>query len=132
MADTRFRQIPIGDRLILELFDCSRLLTGDRWKVVVEARMEVPVKRDVWEDDPISEFPLEAMEDLLGDTQIFIQRRERVFVAAEEKSDLVQSFATDIETDLVPYLKHPHFVKRFLEKQYREVKERSQWPTPDL
>ena len=128
MTERVIEEISIGPQLTLTLHDCSRLLTGDRWQVILEARLEIDLSPDLWSGDQAPEPSREAMRELMGDTQSFVQRRERIFVSAEEREPLLREFIGGIKTDLVPYLQHPAFVKRFLEKQYREKKERSQWP----
>ena len=127
MDEKVIETIPIGSGLTLELVDCSRLLAGDRWKVILEARLEIELSPDLWTGDQAPGPSREAMQEFLGDTQRFVQRRERVFVSPEDRESLLNEYVAGIKTDLVPYLKHPAFIKRFLEKQYRENKERSQW-----
>ncbi|MGB5984666.1 MAG: hypothetical protein WBG37_05120 [Desulfobacterales bacterium] len=127
MDELLLEQIPLGPQLTLELYDCSRLLAGDRWKVILEARLEVALHPALWEGSHPPEPTRGAMTDILGETQRFVQRRERIFVSAQEREALMKGFVAGIKNDLVPYLKHPAFVKRFLEKQYRKAKERRQW-----
>ena len=127
MADVILAQIPIDSHLTLEIHDCSRVLTGDRWQVILEARMEIALTPRLWQGDPAPRPSREEMASLLGDSQSFVQRRERTFVDAGEREALVAEFITGVETGLVPYLKHPAFVPRFLESQYRKARERSQW-----
>ena len=126
MVPNLLDRIPIGPRLTLDIYDCSRQLAGDRWKVVLEARLEIVLTADLWAAEQPPEPALAEMQAVIGDRQTFVQRRERVFVDSQEKEDLLDQFAAGIKRDLLPYLKHPAFVKRFLEKQYRQTKERRQ------
>jgi hypothetical protein len=45
MTETALLRQPLPNGLILEFFDRSRPMAGDRWQVILEVRLPVPVLR---------------------------------------------------------------------------------------
>ena len=119
--------------LILEFWDLSRPTAGDRWQVVVEARMAVPVIPGNL--PPELQDKAEEVNNFLGSEITFAKQEIRHFVAAGEVPDLLQRIESELFTSIQVYLGHAEFAARFIRKKYREFCELQSWlqhvPAPE-
>lgn len=107
--------------MILYLYDASRRQTADRWIVVMEAHLEIPVDERALASGPADLPDLVAVREIVGARVAYVSRRERVFVADGDKDRLLQTLREAFIRASLPYLSHPAFPGRFIAKQYREV-----------
>jgi len=105
--------------LTVEFYDLSRPTAGDRWQVMVEARVAVPVSPEHL--PPELRDRAEEVRAALGPEVSFIKQEIRNFIAVGEVPDLVQNIASQL------FLGHPEFAPRFLRKKYQEYCERQTW-----
>lgn len=119
------RDLPNG--LTLEIWDVSRQAAGDRWQVVVEIRVAVPVTAD--------NLPPELKEQVaevqagLGLSARFTKQEVRNFVAEGEVAGLLDKIQAELLDSTQAYLGHPQFAPRFLRKRYLEIQEhRKRYP----
>lgn len=113
--------------LILEFWDQSRLLTGDRWQVAVEIRLPVAVTPETLPPELRSQG--EQVRAALGAEVVFIKQEERIFVEAGEIPALLAQLQEQLRSSLAAYLAHPEFAPRFIRKKYAEhleIKKRRQ------
>ncbi len=113
--------------LVLEFWDLSRPMLGDRSQVVVEARVNVPVTAD--------SLPAELRPQLsriltaLGSEVVFAKQEVRTFVATAETPNLLKLIEEQLLASLQDYLGHPEFAARFIRKRYTDrQKELRQYP----
>jgi hypothetical protein len=115
--------------LTLEFWDLSKPTAGDRWQVVVEVRLAIPVTPD--------NLPPELKEKLseaaaaLGSPVLFTKQEVRNFVAAGEVAELVKKIVAEMLASLQDYLGHPQFAPRFLRKKFLEFQETRKWYPDD-
>jgi len=104
--------------LILEFWDLSRPLAGDRWQVVVEIRVPVAVTPENLPADlrPQGEQVIAA----LGAEVVFVKQEERHFVAAADVPNLLAQVQEQLHSSLAAYLGHPEFAPRFIRKMYAD------------
>ena len=111
--------------LVLEFWDLSRPLTGDRWQVVVEVRVAIPVTPANLPPD------LKGQQDqviaVLGTEAVFTKQEVRNFVAEEQIPPLIDEVQKQLLASLSGYLGHPEFAPRFIRKQFTDIKERRNW-----
>ncbi len=111
--------------LTLEFWDLSKPTAGDRWQVVVEIRMLVPVTPD--------HLPPELQEKsgevaaALGAAVLFAKQEVRNFVAEGKVPGLVDLIVQELLTSTKAYLGHPQFAPRFLRKKFLEFQGRRKW-----
>ena len=90
------QSLPNG--LVLELYDRSRPMAGDRWQVVLEARLAialsaVPLPADLQERAPeIMEALGPEIIFILQDTRHFIDSREGPAILQEMKERVLEGF----------------------------------------
>lgn len=111
--------------LLLEFWDLSRPLAGDRCQVVVEARVAIAVTADTLPAE------LRAQEGqviaALGEKMVFTKQEVRNFVAAGEMADILKLIEEQLLTSLRGYLGHPDFAARFIRKKYADQQREKGW-----
>ena len=127
MTETLLETHPLANGTTLRLYDVSRRQGADRWIVVLEARLEIPVTHAVLAPDPMNAVSLETLRQVLGSPVVYISRKERVFVDGDDKNRLLQAFRDDYHKTALPYLAHPAFPARYILKQYQETCRRRAW-----
>lgn len=104
--------------LVLEFRDLSRPLAGDRWQVVVEARVAVAVTEENLLEDLRPQLA-KIIADL-GEEMVFTKQEVRNFVAAGEVPALLAEVQEQLLSSLAGYLGHPEFAPRFIRKKYAD------------
>jgi hypothetical protein len=117
MTETQLEKIDLKNSLTLELYDGSRQVVADRWVVVLIARVEVPVDPAMAD---IPEVDWGKIKNALGDKLLFEQKRERNFIDAAAKDDVLNALCNTFKATQLPYLSHPEFAKRFILSRYGE------------
>ena len=114
-------QHPLKNGLALEFWDLSRPLLGDRWQVVVEARVPVAVTADTVPPDLRPQ--LDRLISVLGKTLVFSKQEVRHFVPAAAVAALLEQIKDQLLASLRGYLGHPEFAARFIRKKYADYQE---------
>jgi hypothetical protein len=120
-----FSRHPLDNGLILEFWDLSRPMAGDRWLVVLEARIAIPV--DAATLPPDLKGQEAEISGALGPEIVFSQRDERIFIAVDEYPATLKEIEARILTLAPSYLGHPEFAGRFIQKRFREFQEKERW-----
>ena len=111
----------------LTLHDASRRQAADRWIVVLEARVAIPVEASCLPSELMGDLSLETVRNQLGETVVYTSRMERVFVPDENKQDLMTRFQDEFNRNTVPYLSNPAFPARFIRKQIHDDQKQQAW-----
>jgi len=119
----------LDNGLILEFWDLSRPLVGDRRFVCLEARIAIPVRTETLPP----EFKAQAagVVEALGEEIIFSQRQERNFIAASDAPALLQDMQDRILALAPGYFGHADFAARFIRKKCAEHQELQRWQRLD-
>ncbi len=116
---------PLQNGLTLEIWDRSRPVAGDRWLLVCEARITVPVAA------PTLPLELRSQADdviaALGRELVFSQKDERNFIDAKEAPVLLQEMADRLAAMAPRYFGHPDFAAKFISKKYAEWQQQRRW-----
>jgi len=109
---------PLKNGLALEFWDLSRPMLGDRWQVVVEARVAIPVSGDTL---PAELRPqLSQVISALGQEVVFVKQEVRNFVDTGEMAGLLKLIEEHLLASLKAYLGHPEFAARFIRKKFAD------------
>lgn len=109
--------------LILEFWDLSRPLVGDRWQVVVEIRVPVAVTLETL---PVDLLPQgDRVMAALGPEVAFSKQEERHFITAAAVPALLQEVQEQLSSSLASYLGHPEFAARLIRKLYADHREKA-------
>ena len=122
MSEKRIETLSLNDGLKLEIWDNSRVIAGDRWLVRLEGGIDVPLRIEFFDAVPEKERVLSILETLLGPKVPYRFVREQHFVAENLKDEVFQQFLERFKQDVLSYLRHPDFPRRFALTKYRELK----------
>jgi hypothetical protein len=109
-------ELPNG--LILEVWDRSHPVAADRHRVVLEARIAIPVNGSALPPELASQA--ETVTAALGPELIFTRREERNFIPEAEVAVILDDMKTRLLTLAPAYLGHPEFAPRFIRQKYQE------------
>jgi len=107
MARKLLSRQPLDNGLTLELWNLSRPVAGDRWQVVLEARVAIPLT-DATRPRQLKEN-LPELRAALGPEVVFSQKEVRHFIANREVEGLLEEMASRLVSSLKSYLGHPEF-----------------------
>ncbi len=117
------KSIDLKNGLTLELWNKSRVMAGDRWKITVIAQVDVPVEKAFSESNPKTQVTLDEIKTLLGESVRFEKKMERFFIDEKEKDDIIKGLINSLVESLFPYLSHPAFCKQFIIKEFAKAKQ---------
>jgi hypothetical protein len=115
----------LDNGLTLELWDRSRPVAGDRWLVVLEARVVIPVREPYLPPDLAPEAA--AVAAALGPEIVFSQKDERHFIAAREVPGLLQEMTARALDLAANYFGRQAFPGRLLRRRYVGHQERRRY-----
>jgi hypothetical protein len=118
------KSIDLKNGLTLELWDKSRSMVGDRWKITIIAQIDVPVEKAFLEPNGNQQENLDDMKMLLGESVRFEKKMERFFIDEKEKDEITQEIMDSLLESLLPYLSHPLFCKRFIAIEFARAKQK--------
>jgi hypothetical protein len=116
--------ITLPNGLILELWDESRPMAGDRWLIALLARVEVPVLPEYFSTLNNSE---QAYRDLLAgysDPLVFTQEKTRSFVDEKNIQSVLAELCQRFKDNLLSYLGNPRFASLYVMKKYGDLQDR--------
>ena len=116
--------VTLPNGLILELWDQSRPMAGDRWLISLLAKMEVPVLLEHFSTLDNGE---QAYRDLLaayGDPLVFTQEKTRHFVDEKDTKDVLAGLCQRFKDNLLSYLGNPRFASLYVMKKYGDLQDR--------
>ncbi|MGQ9689614.1 MAG: hypothetical protein ACUVXF_12660 [Desulfobaccales bacterium] len=116
-------RLPTG--LVVEFLDRSRPIAGDRWQVVVEVRLLIPINQTTIPPD-LADQTAEVIA-ALGQDLVFTKQEVRHFIDVREVPALLQEMTTRLWAGLKGYLGHPDFAGRYIRKKFSEYQERQKW-----
>ena len=124
MAEKLIETITLPNGLILELWDNSRPMAGDRWLIALLAKVEVPVLPEYFSTLNNSE---QAYRDLLAaysDPLVFTQEKTRHFVDEKNIDDVLAELCQRFKDNLLSYLGNPRFASLYVMKKYGDLQDR--------
>jgi hypothetical protein len=120
---------PLGNGLTLEFWDHSRPVAGDRWYVLLETRVAIPVRADTLPPDLKADAP--QVVGALGEEITFSHKEEHNFIAATEVARLLKDMQDRILTLAPGYFGHADFAARFIRRKFAEGQELRRWQSLD-
>jgi hypothetical protein len=129
MSEKLLEKITLPNGLILEVWDTSRLMAGDRWLVSLLAKVEIAVLPEYFSTLDDGE---QAYQDLVaahGNSLVFTQEKVGLFVDEKETKDVLTRLFQRIKDNLVAYLGNPKFASLYVLKKYGDLRDRQDWGT---
>ncbi len=127
MEEKLIKTLDLKNGLQLKIFDASRNLVGDRWLVSLIARMEIPVTKVLQRSDPLPKENLNDINDVLGESVMFEQKREKNFVDISEIESVFKGMCDIFLGSSLDYLSRETFPKRYILKKYKEQIKKASW-----
>ena len=127
MSERLIEKITLPNGLILEVWDTSRLMAGDRWLVSLLAKVEIAVLPEYFSTLDDGE---QAYQDLVaahGNSLVFTQEKVGLFVDEKETKDVLTRLCQRIKDNLVAYLGNPKFASLYVLKKYGDLRDRQNW-----
>lgn len=121
MEEKLVRTLDLENGLQLKLFDASRKLIGDRWLVSLIARMEVPVTEALKKNNRQSEGNIDDIKDMLGNSVMYEQKREKMFVDTADKESVFKGLCDMFLDSAVNYLSKEIFPEQYILKTYQKA-----------
>ncbi|MFH2065811.1 MAG: hypothetical protein ABIK15_11495 [Pseudomonadota bacterium] len=118
MDDGIVKELDLENNLHVRIYDRSKKLIGDRYQVIMQAEMDIPITQAILEKD------VRELKNILGDRVTFIQTREKIFIDEGEKEKILNNMIDSFINDMIPYLSRPDFPVRFINKQYQDQEKR--------
>ncbi|MGZ6238015.1 MAG: hypothetical protein ACXWMJ_11955 [Syntrophales bacterium] len=128
-AERLMSRHPLNNGLILEFWDFSRPIAGDRWFVLLEVRIAIPIRPNTM--PPELRGQADQVKVALGNEIIFSHKDERNFIAATEAPKILKDMQ-DRFLDMAPgYFGHPDFAAKFIRRKFAEKQELQRWQRLD-
>ncbi len=124
-AEKLFSRHALDNGLTLEFWDLSRQMAGDRWQVVLEARITIPIGPGTLPAD-LKDREAEIIRGL-GPEILFSQRDERTFIPEEELPATLTESEARLLTLARSYFGHPKFAGRLIRRRFAEFLELQRW-----
>ncbi len=119
----KIEEIKLPNGLVLEVWDYSRKLAGDRWLVGLLVQIAVPVEPERFSSPEL----YHRFQEETGGVLYYRYRKERHFVAVEEKEKTLGALKENFLRAALDYLSHPQFRERFLETEVPLWEQRLRW-----
>ncbi|WP_300460064.1 hypothetical protein [Desulfobacula sp.] len=114
------KEIELENNQILIISDLSRKISADAYVVIMTANMEINIQKELFFDDPLSDFKFEDILATLGDSVIYEFKGERNFIMDHEKDDVFEAIVKTFLDNLGPYVASPRFPGKFVLKTYKD------------
>ena len=114
--------------LTLEFWDHSRPVAGDRWVVILETRIAIPVRADTL--PPEMQANAAEVAGALGEDVTFCQREERNFIAVSQVAEVLKDMQERMLALAPAYFGHADFGPRFINKTYTAYLAKKSQPSP--
>jgi hypothetical protein len=116
---------PLPNGLYLEFWDHSRPVASDRWFVLLETRIAVPINPETLPPELKSQE--NQVMEAMGDEIIFSQKEERNFIGASEFPGLLKEMQDRILALAPKYYGHRDFAARFIRAKFAERQKPEHW-----
>jgi hypothetical protein len=108
MEERLIDKMKLENGLILEFYDHSRRVAGDRWLVRFEARIDVAARPEFFEDQGSGHPSFDAIRKAVGERVTYSYEKSRLFIEETEK-------------DKVTYFSSAEFPRNIILSRYQEV-----------
>jgi hypothetical protein len=129
VGDKLIKTIVLGNGLILEIYDYSCKVAGDRWLVKMVSKIDIPIDYLIRNARGNSQLNLQVDEltNFFDACIRYEHKRERNFISEEEKDIVFNDLLTSFLTSAQAYLSHPDFPIRYAAREYSKKKQQSTW-----
>ena len=123
MEKTLIETITLPNGLILELWDTSRPMAGDRWRVSLLAKVEIPVLPEYFSTLDNGEQAYQELLSAYGFPLVFTQEKNRHFVDEKDSKNVFAELCQRFKDNLLSYLGNPRFASLYAMKKYGDLQD---------
>ena len=110
----------LDNGLTLEIRDESRKIGADAYVVIMGARMEIQVQKNLFAAQAVSDKKFTDILEILGADILYEYKSERNMIMAKEKDVVFESQVDTFVKNMVPYISKSIFPEKMILKEYRE------------
>ncbi|MCX5881714.1 MAG: hypothetical protein NTU74_07915 [Deltaproteobacteria bacterium] len=117
--------IPLENDLLVSFYNESKKIAGDRWQVVVIARIQI-----VTDQVHFTRMDPEKRSEIIqvvGKQINYEKKLIRNFVGEKQKEEIVKAMFESFLQITRPYFSHRQFAERFVLKTYADSLEKRKW-----
>jgi hypothetical protein len=119
MERETYKKLELENNHCLEIFDDSRKIGEDAYVVIVTAKMEIPVTKELF-STPVSDDKFEDIVNTLGSPIVYEYKLERNMIMARDKDEVLENLVTTFLENTGQYVAKPSFPEKLVLKEYRE------------
>ena len=127
MSERLIEKVALPNGLILEIWDKSHLMAGDRWLVSLLAKVEVTVLPEYFSQLDDGEKAYKDLVAAHGNSLVFTQEKVRLFVDEVETKEVLTRLRRSFKDNLAAYLGNPKFASSYALKKYGDLQDRQNW-----
>jgi hypothetical protein len=119
----------LGNGLILEIYDHSCKVAGDRWLVKMAAIVDIPIDYLIKNASGNSQLDLniDELRKFFNACIRYEQKRDRNFIAETEKDMVFNEIVVSFLSSSQAYLSHPDFPVLYAKREYLKKKQQRAW-----
>ena len=114
-------QIMLENGLILEIYDRSRQVAGDRWLVSFEARMDIAVTPEYFKDQGSENPGLGAIREVVGEKVTYNYEKSRQFITEEKKDEVFKGIKERFLETTLSYFSSANFPRNVILSRYQQA-----------
>jgi hypothetical protein len=115
----------LSNSMRFKLYDHSRRLAADRWLIRLRGEGRIALGAELCAGMGEGDSELQGViRERLGDELVFTMKKERHFVAEEEKQEVLSELLAQVDNHLLAYLAKPSFPAKLFRRRYEELKAR--------
>ena len=117
--------IPLENGLVLEVYDGSRPVAGDRWLVSFQVRIEIPLKPDDFAGRDPETPSFETLRQVVGEKVTYSFEKKRNFIDQKKKNEVFEGLKGRFLDATLAYLSSKKFPRNTILSRYGEIKRRT-------
>jgi NhaP-type Na+/H+ and K+/H+ antiporter len=120
MEEKVVKEVKLENNQTLMISDVSRKISEDAYIVIMKAKMEIPIEKNLFSDKEQKNFFFEDIIDKIGKVAVYEYLAERNFIMADDKDALFERLVDDFFETLVKYISMSDFPKKLILKRYKD------------
>ena len=119
------RTFSLENELLISFYDESKKIAGDRWQVIVTARIQIVTDQIQFiRMDPEKRS---GIIQVVGEQINYEKKLIRNFIGEKQKEEVVTALYESFLQITRPYISHRQFAERFVLKTYADSLEKRKW-----
>jgi hypothetical protein len=121
MQEKLIDQIMLENGLILEIYDRSRQVAGDRWLVSFEARMDIAVTPEYFKGQGSENPSLDAIREAVGEQVTYHYEKSRLFIEEKQKDEVFKGIKERFLETTLSYFSSANFPRNIILSRYQQA-----------